>query len=192
MFYIWFSFVGLDQIIADFGRAQAKLAQGFEEPLGRTRDALWQAIRELFASSGRSTARGAVPFPWAMWSPMTIAMRIEERGYYGTVPSSGEGTIGVWSGEMRDQLASDRGAGYAYIADDRLEIGLEPGAGDKWVEFIMGRTDDPPQPARVVYGNIHAEDKDNIHAEEVTLDVFTNWLSEIPVFQEAIVDAMWR
>lgn len=190
MITIWYEFSGLTELVADFRRAEAKLAEGFDEPLRRTRDALWQTIRELFASSGQSTTRGAVPFPWAPWSPVTEFLRTHQggashslQGHYDRLAGPVQDVIGVWSGEMREAMASDTAPGFSEVTSDTLTMGINPvgGIGQKWIDFVEGRVGDeydPPQPARAVY--------ENLPADEVAEDVFANWLrDEVPIFQQA-------
>lgn len=200
MLAIWFEFQGLAELIAQFERAEAKLAGGFEEPLRRTRDALWQEIRELFASDGRSTTRGSAPQLWEPWSPVTDFLRTHhgrarhsKQGHYDTLPGPIDDLIGVWSGEMRAALTSVTPPGFAEVTPDTLTMGVDPvgGIGQKWIDFIMGRAGsdfDPPQPARPIY--------ENLHVDEVLMEVFPQWLrEEVPLFQmaeEQAIDAIWR
>ena len=186
MIALYFTFNGLNELIADFERAQAMLSAGFEEPLRRTRDALWQEIRELFASRGQSTTHGPAAQPWRDWAADTRDRRNlqlpttwVDNDYYDAVGDPIENLIGVWTGQMREAFTSDVSPGFSDVSPDVLEMGVRPtGIGEeKWHGFINGwSTSTAHQPPRPVYENLHAED--------VALNVFANWLrDEVPLFQ---------
>ena len=192
MLAFYFTFTGLNELLSDFAATEAKLAAGFQEPLRLTRDAIRQGIRELFASQGQATNRGAAPQHWRFMANTTRTKRLNREkeswkttAYYDEAPGPVQDTLGIWTGEMFEALTSDRAPGFSTITNDQLEMGIRM-AGNatvKWHSFIEGRSNAPPQEPRAIF--------ENIAVEEILRDVFGRWaVEELPILREAGAEAM--